>query len=73
MATGTTRDIIACIESLGFTVMNWKPGNTRIYKVLGENGTEASGGMFAGELRAWFRGYLQGLKGLGTQQQTETQ
>ena len=56
------RDIVQCIESEGFTVMNWKPGNKRIFKVLTGNGNEASYGMFSSELRAWFRGYLQGLK-----------
>lgn len=59
---GNLKDIIRCIESEGFTVMNWRPGNRRIFKVLTNNGNEASNGMFSSELRAWFRGYLQGLK-----------
>lgn len=59
---GNLKDIVACIESEGFTVMNWKPGNRRIFKVLARDGFEASYGMYSSELRAWFKGYLQGLK-----------
>ena len=56
-----TANIVECIESLGYEVMNWKPGTRRIYKVL-NTGHEVSLGMYASELRAWFRGLLQGLK-----------
>lgn len=56
------KDIIEGIKSEGFDVMNWKPGNRRIFKVLDSSGNEISNGMYSNELRAWFKGYLQGLK-----------
>ena len=59
---GNLKDIVQCIESEGFSVMNWRPGNKRIFKVLDTRGNEVSVGMYSPELRAWFRGYLQGLK-----------
>lgn len=58
-------DTINCIKSKGLDVMNWKPGNRRIFKVLDAQGQEISGGMFSNELVAWFKGYLQGLKNKG--------
>lgn len=57
------KDIIMCIESEGYQVMNWKPGNKRIFKVLDAQGNEVSKGMYSNELFTWFNGYLQGLKG----------
>lgn len=56
------KDIVECIKLEGFDVMNWRPGIRRIFKVLDAKGFEASQGMYSNELRAWFRGYLQGLK-----------
>lgn len=58
---GNLKDIVACIESEGYTVMNWRPGTRRIFKVL-RDGWEVSNGMYSSELRAWFKGYLEGLK-----------
>lgn len=59
---GNLKDIVARIESEGFTVMNWKPGNRRIFKVAERCGFVVSDGMYSNELQAWFNGYLQGLK-----------
>lgn len=59
---GNLKDIVECIEAKGFNVMNWKPGNRRIFQVLDSRGCEVSQGMYSNELRAWFKGYLQGLK-----------
>ncbi len=56
-----TQDIIKLIEEEGHTVMNWKPGNKRIFKVLDKNNFEASEGMYSNELRAWWRGYIRGV------------
>lgn len=52
------RRVIACIESEGYTVMNWKPGNRRIFKVL-RSGEEVSTGMYSSELRAWYKGWCE--------------
>jgi len=54
--------IIKGIRAEGLSVINWKPGNRRIFKVLDPSGYEASQGMYSNELRAWFNGYLQGLE-----------
>ena len=61
MSYQDVKDVIDCIESEGFEVTNWKPGNRRLYRVL-DNGRETGDGMYSNELKAWFRGYLQGLK-----------
>lgn len=54
--------MIVYLESRGYQVINWKPGYRRIYKVLSplESGRADSQGMYAGEFRAWFKGYLEG-------------
>ena len=55
-------NILAYLRSQGFEVMNWRPGNRRIYKILNSKGDMESRGMYSDELGAWYRGYLQGLK-----------
>lgn len=55
------KNIIELIEREGHTVMNWKPGSKRIFKVLDKNNNEASLGMYSNELRAWWRGYIRGI------------
>lgn len=62
MSYQDVKDIIECLKSESFEVMNWKPGNRRVYKVLDNRNGDESKGMYSNELKAWFRGYLQGLK-----------
>lgn len=57
---GNLKDIVARIELEGYTVMNWRPGARRIFKVLKGDGREISNGMYSNELRAWLKGYLEG-------------
>lgn len=61
------KNIVECIESEGFEVMSYRPDRKRIYTIcqkVNEGGgvVTLTAGMYANELRAWFRGYLQGLK-----------
>ena len=56
------KDIIELIEKEGHTVMNWRPGGKRIFKVLDKNSCGVSERMYSSELRAWFKGYCQGLR-----------
>ena len=61
-----TKDIVRILDYLrseGFEIMNWMPGNRRIFKILNNKNSMESKGMYSDELRAWYRGYLQGLKG----------
>ena len=52
-----TAEVIQQVEAEGLQVMNWKPGNKRIFKILDSNSHEVTGGMFSEELRAWYKGY----------------
>lgn len=56
------KDIVECIESEGFETTNWRPGDKRIFRIWREHPNYSSDGMYSIELRAWWAGYLQGLK-----------